>query len=1781
MSADWLEIEDVSAGRSKKVGRPRNSPVKGLILHHTEGSVTMDGNGSWSNKVGTGTQYYIDPNGKVYQWADDGIKMNHLGRARNKKGEYYGERLDLNNDNTLGIEIMTRPGHSPNAAQLKTTRLLAKQLADKHGFSQEDVWGHGETSPGHRETTEGKFANSIRTVGFDAEMDYEVAAQDIAQGTKIVDRTPVQNRSLTSFANLSPPGQEPQLKSGPTLVREGTLRTPAQQQGTALPEANKTYTPQPYTVASDYPAYEGYQDEVRPRNVAYEPGAAYDDIPASTNNFTPDMGGGDDINPLPSNTPVAQAVPNGVTAPQAAGGEVVIEQAPVEDMPYTDEEAEQFQKKRLDTPITLKPSAITKASALRSHAFKSEEQAVAESMNPVPEGPSLMDQAKAEFDTNWLLNWGEEAIASWTDKTRTEIDDKFTIPTELIQDLAPDDQRYVLESNNAVDYVARAAEIERRTEARAVLEQVGYPRRFITAVPDILFSVAPSIAFGYLAAPVAGLGTTAVSRIALGIAAEGVLNAPEHYYMYKSGQSDMTSTLLSLGIMAGFGIFVYRGAGGALPKGTNVKQDAKLMEMADDVAEDVTIGIAKEAGIEAPKMAPRSVEDYGYVPRVRLDEEASVPVYRDFNPATARESAINYDADKLSLSSVYKNFYEGTNVSPRRMADGIKAFERQSEYLQEATGIYVAVPKKFQANVDEAFKDGLIYGARTAGEVVSPQAGEVVVKLALPKGTKIVDLKKLGIGINEGSLLIHGTKNLIKRPGIGKIAGVGTPRTLRYAGEKVLDADGKPIKFTQHDFEFNAPTKGQSGFKQFASGVEKGTGRQLDLEELMGLNDDILYSALNKTKPNASKAPLEDLADDAEGELMGASSLSAGAVRMVEKLTDNPEDVVKILKEMDLFSDAELDDFGTLLSKAMPKISEARNARFNENKVWAYVAKHLFDFGSDPSVKAQTAGIGQSVTHAEVTQRLVDTMRNKHQAALIDNFRKYVENKAKAGGLKSRIPAHFQYGLRKQFADEINSIQRLKYAGKEIPPNYDPAAIAMAGAYDNLYGKLLKWLQDPGDFIGKPKMFSAVAEMDKVEWKPGWMPRVYDGSKIAEFDAMYGNPRGFNQWMAGALRNRLTAEGLDEDQIIAIADTMVNTIRKAKTGMSEYIDAFHMPNNARAIINAIKDDPNTKVSPKTLKILENLEMKIGQNADGKAGTNTFMRANLDELFELTHAGGDKISIETFVQTNPEALFHSYLNRNAGRIAFGSLQIPDPRGGFIVNGIYNNADWKKLRAMLARIEQETNGKLGESRIMDDAFGVMKAMDSYYDMATGNTADQGEWLAMLKNMSYFQYLGNASLAQAIELPNMIARHGFFALNRLEEFKNVKKEILLLGQQQDVEGLKTLISMLMRDTGVGTAMRRGAFGTHLDDEASALSGHFGKGAKAKAKLFAAEAARFTFVTSGLAPLTQISQVMASAAAFDKVAAWAVEAGGDLAKLSRRNRQELTRYGLSKVEQERFLKMLANPKVTKRKKGLMKFMVDELDESHPAFDREVWLKAATGINRTTFQLVQENTWSAGHRYLNIPAVRALMTLRTFIFGAYTKQMMRHTEQIGGLLQQGKADIAAKNFSKTDGLGDTAISMAEPVSALLGQIGVATLMMYALNELRIVGMDEDRKRDARKKLEEQSYAQLIGGAVSRTGTLGLIPTIWNTPMQYAAPGAVIGPGVRTSGLSNSLFGIPALGTAENVFKTMGSAGSAIFTNDKWTAEDQTRLSKIITNQWGVQIINNVLTDKILNLPKK
>lgn len=154
-------IEFLKPPLERKVGRPRRSPIKGVVLHQTWGSDTMEGNGSWSNKKGTGANYYIDKQGRVYQWAPDDVAMGHIGKGRNHPNN---KRPDFTNDNTIGIEIMTRPNERPNEKQIAAARALVLAKAKEHGFSVNDVFGHGElTSPSHRRSDEAiEAVNAIR-----------------------------------------------------------------------------------------------------------------------------------------------------------------------------------------------------------------------------------------------------------------------------------------------------------------------------------------------------------------------------------------------------------------------------------------------------------------------------------------------------------------------------------------------------------------------------------------------------------------------------------------------------------------------------------------------------------------------------------------------------------------------------------------------------------------------------------------------------------------------------------------------------------------------------------------------------------------------------------------------------------------------------------------------------------------------------------------------------------------------------------------------------------------------------------------------------------------------------------------------------------------------------------------------------------------------------------------------------------------------------------------------------------------------------------------------------------------------------------------------------------------------------------------------------------------------------------------------------------------------------------------------------------------------------------
>ena len=63
------QITFIDSTKLNRRGRRRTQKIKGVILHHTEGSVLMSGNATWGNKTNTGANYYVTPDAKVHLFA--------------------------------------------------------------------------------------------------------------------------------------------------------------------------------------------------------------------------------------------------------------------------------------------------------------------------------------------------------------------------------------------------------------------------------------------------------------------------------------------------------------------------------------------------------------------------------------------------------------------------------------------------------------------------------------------------------------------------------------------------------------------------------------------------------------------------------------------------------------------------------------------------------------------------------------------------------------------------------------------------------------------------------------------------------------------------------------------------------------------------------------------------------------------------------------------------------------------------------------------------------------------------------------------------------------------------------------------------------------------------------------------------------------------------------------------------------------------------------------------------------------------------------------------------------------------------------------------------------------------------------------------------------------------------------------------------------------------------------------------------------------------------------
>jgi hypothetical protein len=124
----------------------RREPVKHIIIHSTETERPADGPRvirSWNHgRRHPGAQFVVDRDGTIYQAVNPDYGTVHVDIFRT----LYG----VNNDNSIGIEIVRSGKQKYTAKQLNSTTRLVAYLQERYGVIDEKVLAHSYVQPSTR-----------------------------------------------------------------------------------------------------------------------------------------------------------------------------------------------------------------------------------------------------------------------------------------------------------------------------------------------------------------------------------------------------------------------------------------------------------------------------------------------------------------------------------------------------------------------------------------------------------------------------------------------------------------------------------------------------------------------------------------------------------------------------------------------------------------------------------------------------------------------------------------------------------------------------------------------------------------------------------------------------------------------------------------------------------------------------------------------------------------------------------------------------------------------------------------------------------------------------------------------------------------------------------------------------------------------------------------------------------------------------------------------------------------------------------------------------------------------------------------------------------------------------------------------------------------------------------------------------------------------------------------------------------------------------------------------
>jgi len=598
-----------------------------------------------------------------------------------------------------------------------------------------------------------------------------------------------------------------------------------------------------------------------------------------------------------------------------------------------------------------------------------------------------------------------------------------------------------------------------------------------------------------------------------------------------------------------------------------------------------------------------------------------------------------------------------------------------------------------------------------------------------------------------------------------------------------------------------------------------------------------------------------------------------------------------------------------------------------------------------------------------------------------------------------------------------------------------------------------------------------------------YLTRKPDWNKIAKLNQKHNFPGLGQKIVSGAIR--AANPDLDTGIVEKISKRYVETLSNSAYGTQPLF------NQGALTASAIRElFENSGLSEDAVERIVNRVVTKKEKGEGSKISQAKHRTLLDESYVHTLDDGSEVRFDEILENNSFRLINHYAKQMSGHIALARM------------GIKSKNDWKKY---LTRAKDWDEANTGNATAFKDEADKLELI---YRSITGQPLHEpkkvGKWLQMLRDYNFARVMNQTGFAQFAELGVALGEHGLPVLHQGVPMLSRMRKKLANGQFNDefAQELDYFWSF-----GNDPIIMRA-------DNVVAESGEIEEIA-GKAHTLIRKAGRVTAFASGMAPLTTAFERMTAMA---MVHNFAKMAGGK----SVYNKRRLAALGINDKRTQELI--LDNFKNKVEVEGALS------GGNIKGFNFQAWEPEArelfiNAIYRGVHKSIQRNNIGDMAEWMTDDYAKTVLQFRTFVVGAYEKQLLR-----GVAMRDGRT-----------------------MAAWLLSAGFASMSYYAQTHLRSLGRD-----DREQYLEENANMnKVLTSGLARSSFMTLLPGIIDTGMQVTGHDPLFA-GSRASGQSQSLVGgIPTLSMLDGFYQGAETLGSHLNEDYQMT---QSKLRALLKN---------------------